>query len=220
MVETPGEREVNSFREGLLNWAYESNLREFPWRDTNSPYEIFVAEILLGATPAVKVESLYEDFLERYPDLDALAQANEEKLADLLEPLGLQNRRASAFIQIGEELEDCGIPDSVEELLELPYVGPYAANATLCFAFDRRRAILDANVVRVYERFFDVELDQESRGSWMFAIEVLPAEDFKTYNLALIDFGAKVCKAESPHCDACPVSDWCWYYVESEPRET
>lgn len=203
MNQFPSESEVESFQESLLDWANNGNLRDFPWRNTDSPYEVLIAEILLGATPVFKVEPIYNEFLSRYPDLSTLARADVDELANLLKPLGLHNRRASAFVRIGKELEDDGVPNSEEELLDLPYVGPYAANSTLCFAFGKNNAILDTNVVFVYGRVFGVNLDQESEESWEFARMMLPEEKVQTYNLALLDLGPNICKSDGTYCNEC-----------------
>lgn len=201
MPDLPPSNQVERFQKELLDWANEGNLREFPWRESESPYEVLVAEILLGATPATKVEGLYEEFLRRYPDLEALAKTDQEDLATLLGPLGLQNRRASAFIQIGRQLSGEGVPDSEEDLLDLPYVGRYAANATLCFGFGQRRPIVDTNVVQVYARAFGVTLDADDPASWEFARQMLPEEEVRTYNLALLDYGALISGPNDPFSD-------------------
>lgn len=143
------------FDRELLEWS-EEHLRKFPWREATSPYEVFVAEILLSKTPVFKVKPLYETFLDRYPTLSHLEATDKEELSSLLHPPGLQNRRAAALIKIGRKLSDNGILESEEELLELPYVGKYAANATFCFAFGHHRPIVDSNVIRIYNRVFDV----------------------------------------------------------------
>lgn len=213
----PGKLET--FQRKLLNWAEDGNLRDFPWRRTNSPYEVLVAEILLGATPATKAESLYEQFLGTYPDVEALATADQDELANLLEPLGLHNRRASAFVSLGQDLRGGVIPRTEDGLRELDYVGRYAANATLCFAFDQRRPILDTNVIRIYRRVFGVDLDEESPASWETAADLLPEDHVQTYNLALLDLGAKICTSTSPNCGQCPMTDICEYY-DRERRNT
>lgn len=212
MVVVP-RREKRAFHDELLAWS-EENLRSFPWRETMSPYEVLVAEVLLGATMATKVESLYAEFLDRYPDFESLAEADVDELANLLEPLGLQNRRAKAFGKIGQRYRDEPLPQDLDQLLELPYVGPYAANATLCFAFGERRPILDTNVAQIYERAFDVELDVESPESWAFAEAMLPETEVRRYNLALLDFGAKVCVSGTPKCEVCFFTHLCRYYSD------
>lgn len=203
--------EVRSFRNNLLSWA-EDNLREYPWRKTDSPYHILVAEILLQQTFADKVVPVYEAFVEKYPNLETLAEAEVSAIASLLEPLGLQNVRAQALINIANKCRNEGIPDDEKELLQLPYVGPYAANATLCFAFDRRRPVVDANVVRIYNRAFGVDFTPQDDQVWMLADQILSDEDYQRFNLALIDFGAKVCSSNSPLCAECFYQDQCAHY--------
>lgn len=205
-----------TFRQGLLKWS-EEHLREFPWRSTTSPYEIFVAEILLSKTPVSKVEPLYETFLKRYPTLSDLEAADKEELSTMLHPLGLQNRRAAALIKIGRKLSNNGIPESEERLLELPYVGKYVANATLCFAFGHNRPIVDSNVIRVYNRVFDLEItNPESTEMWQFAFDMLPEKNARRYNLALLDFGSTACTTQNPACEACFANEFCEYYLQRQ----
>lgn len=211
-MELPSPVEADAFRSLLLSWSKE-NLREYPWRETNSPYRVLVAEMLLQKTFADKVAPIYERFVDTYPNLKTLAEAEVDEVATLLRPLGLQNVRARALIDISNEYAKDGVPDTEEELLQLPYVGPYAANATLCFAFDRRRPVVDANVVRIYNRTFGADFTPQDDEAWELADRMLPEEDYQRFNLALIDFGAKVCSADSPLCSKCFYRNQCSYYV-------
>lgn len=209
---TPSAAARDAFRERLLDWAAD-NLRSFPWRDDPSPYEVLVAEILLTQTPAPRVAQIYPGFLEVYPSPTALEAADQDALADLLRPLGFQNRRADALGRIGERLGDKEIPRDVDALSDLPYVGRYGANATLCFGFGERRPIVDANVVRIYGRVFDADFrGAEDDEAWDFAADMLPDREVETYNLALVDFGAQVCTAKTPACGGCPMNEFCNYY--------
>lgn len=212
------------FVEELTEWG-KSNCREFPWREeARSPYEVFIAEMLLRRTTAEAVEPVYREFLERYPDLSALSSADKDELAELLQPLGLHNKRAKALRDITSQLVFSGIPETEEKLLDLPHVGPYVANATLCFGYGKRRPIVDANVARIYSRVFgfDVMDEQlhEDNYLWDFAESLLPAEDYQSYNLALLDFGAKLCTAQSPNCTSCFANDYCVYFSEREAEPT
>lgn len=204
------------FRDSLLQWS-EGRLREFPWRETDSPYEILIAETLLQQTLAAKVPPVYEEFLSHYSTPGQLAEGDPKSIATLLEPLGLQNRKASALVKTGQRLREIGrVPPSIEELSDLPFVGLYGANAVLCFGFGERRPIVDVNVIRIYNRVFghDFEDDRDER-AWEFAGEILPEEDFQRYNLALLDHGATVCLSSNPRCEECPVNSICEYYKGS-----
>lgn len=177
-----------------------------------SRYEVFLAEFFLQKTSAPNVESVYRNFLTQYPSLKDLEAADEGEIRELIKPLGLQRKRSSALKQIAEDYD--GIPDSKRELLQLPQVGRYVAEATLEFSGESGRPIVDANVDRVYRRVFKNEWEvNNKKGKWNFAENMLPY-DSTQYNFALLDFGAKVCKP-NPRCDACFATDYCDYYAEN-----
>lgn len=199
------------FRNKLSQWG-DDNLRSFPWRTTTDPYEILVAEVLLQKTAAEKVEPIYEHLLAAYPSPAALVDADREDIAEIIYSLGFQNQRSRALVEIGRELEDDGVPTSRGALLELPYIGQYATNATLCFAFGEVRPIVDANVVRVYNRFFDTDFEYRDEEAWQFAARMLPETDVGTFNLALLDFAATICTPRTPACEECFLRGYCDYY--------
>lgn len=211
----PSDATVSTLREGIMEWSAD-NLRDFSWRQTCEPYEVLIAEILLQRTAADKVEPIYDEFLKRYPSPSALSKAEVSEVADVLEPLGLHNKRGAALVRIGDLLSDQAVPQSEGELMELPFVGRYAANATLCFAYNRRRPIVDRNVVRVYERAFDVDLDYRDDESWAFAKRILPDTDYRRYNLAVLDFAAEICTARSPKCTSCFFKQDCAFFSRSK----
>lgn len=198
----------DAFVEALLRW-HQNNARSFDWRDFESPYSTFIAEFLLQKTLSSKVEPVYSELLEQYPSLDALEDANQEELASLLRPLGLHNKRSKALIRIADSIDT--VPADRESLMELPYVGSYTANATLSFGFDIPSPIVDANVLRVYNRYFGLSMNVESDDTWDFAEKLVPKPDHRQYNLALLDFGAKICRSQNPRCGQCPVAKSCSY---------
>lgn len=202
---------VERFRADLLAWA-DDNLRSFPWRETADPYAILVAEILLQKTSAETVEPIFIELMATYPTPADMAKAESADVGDLIYTLGLQNKRSKALVALAEQIQANGVPDNDEDLLELPYVGRYAANATLCFAFGKRRPIVDANVVRVYNRIFAKEFDYRDEAAWSFATVVLPVNEPQRFNLALLDFAAQVCTPKVPNCEDCFFTDSCHYY--------
>lgn len=205
-----GQDNISIFRSALRKWG-EENLRSFSWRKTSDPYEILIAEILLQKTAAEKVEPIYHHLLETYSTMEDLAEADQGELSQIIYSLGFQNQRAKALVEIGTELRGQGVPSSEAELLALPHVGRYAANATLCFAFDEPRAIVDENVVRVYNRFFGKNFGYRDEETWSFATQVLPDDDAQRFNLALLDFGAEMCTPKGPKCEDCLISECCKY---------
>jgi len=113
--------EEERFRDSLLDWGVE-NTREYPWRETSrSLYEVFIAEFFLTQTPADNVASVYPQFIEQFPSLDSIDDASKEELVEVIRPLGFYNMRSEALKEISAQRDS--IPESVEELTELPQVG-------------------------------------------------------------------------------------------------
>ncbi len=197
-----------AFRDRLMRWS-EGRLRSFPWRDPDaSRYEVFIAEMFLRRTRAEVVADVLPRFLRRYPDLAALQTATEADLAELIRPLGLQQMRARALTEIADRVEE--LPTAAAELRALPHVGPYVANATVCFADGRPTAIVDRNVDRVYGRYLgDRWRGADPDGQQAIAAAMLDEAAPRRYNLALLDFAAAVCTARSPACAGCVMADRC-----------
>lgn len=204
---------VDRFQIDLLDWSREHE-RDFPWRDREAGlYEVFMSEMFLRRTRADVVESFIPEFFESYPDLASLRRTDQDELASTIRPMGLQNKRAQGLLRLADEIEGDELPRQRERLLELPQVGPYVANATLCFALDRPLAIVDRNVDRIYRRLFGEEwapLDDEAK--YLFAEQVLPEDEARRFNLALLDFASQVCTAPEPHCERCFANGYCRYF--------
>lgn len=201
----------DAFRNSLLRWA-SKNVRDFPWREQGrSRYEVFVAEFFLTQTPANNVADVYPKFVKRYPSLEAIREADVEELESRVEPLGFQRMRARALNSIAKSVDE--LPDTPERLQELERVGPYVANATLCFADRAELPVLDRNVERVYSRVFGDQFPDSRSEREHFCIEMLPEDstNVRTYNLGLLDFGAMVCTKQGPNCDDCFASEYCVY---------
>ena len=214
-------KQLQWFRRQLQRWSAD-NLRDFPWRHTQDPYHLFVAEFLLQKTNAATVAPIYEALLDRYPRIEQLAAAPVEEVAPILKPLGLFFRaeRLSQSVQIILQSHRGRIPKTEAGLLKLPGVGKYTARAILAGAFNRRAAVLDTNVARILERFFGLQGERvKSRCKllWAAADEAAPARYVGRWNLTLLDFGAGVCTARNPQCDRCPLSPRCTYVNVPSP---
>jgi DNA (cytosine-5)-methyltransferase 1 len=207
------------FVEDLVEWGKE-NYREFPWREEDcSPYEIFFAAVLLQHASPEVVDPVYRKFIEEYPDVNELSSADKSEIRELLQPLGLNNEPVKILRDITSQLVFSGIPDTEEQLLQLPHVGPYVTNVTLCLGYGQLRPIVDTNVGRIYSRVFDIDtMDGQIHADdylWDFAESLLPEDEYRDYNLALLDFGAAICTTDSPDCETCTVNGLCEYYGES-----
>ena len=203
-----------TFQERLLTW-YAANKRNLPWRNTSDPYNILVSEIMLQQTQVERVIPKYEEFLQKYPTLEALANAPVEEVRQTWYPLGYNIRPERLHSIAREAVEKYGgrIPDDPEVLQSLKGIGRYTAGAVLSFAFGREAPILDTNVRRVLHRVFIGEGDVKSYGLqkdlWELSEALLPSGKVYDFNQALMDFGATVCTARKPVCLLCPLNDFC-----------
>ncbi len=148
----------------------------------------------------------YRRFLERFPDVAALAGASQEQVLALWSGLGYYARARNLHAAAKSVAERGGFPASVKELCGLPGVGRSTAAAIAAFAFGRRAAILDGNARRVLARRFGVEGEKRQ---WELAQQLLPARGIATYTQALMDLGATVCTRAHPACARCPVGADC-----------
>lgn len=205
------------FETTLSNW-FKLNARDFPWRYDPDPYKVLISEILLQKTRAENVVPVYNKFIKRYPNIVTLSLASEEEIRKEIEILGLSIQRAKKIKMLGEVLiEKYGgvIPDNKEELLKLPGVGSYIANAVLCFAFDYNVPLLDTNIGRIIERLFSIKASGEERKKtrvWDLIATFIPEGKSRNFNYALIDFGALTCTARNAKHNLCPLHQICDYY--------
>jgi A/G-specific adenine glycosylase len=172
------------FEEALLGW-YAEHGRDLPWRRTRDPYAILVSEVMLQQTQVARVVPRYVAWLERWPTVEALADASAGDVIRAWQGLGY-NRRALNLHRAARRIASAGWP---ADLTELPGVGRYTADAVARFAYDRPVLPVDVNVRRVLER-----TDAAFRPSAAHA---------------LMDLGATVCLARVPRCDACPLASEC-----------
>ena len=202
-------------RRSLIAWG-RRNFASYPWRRSNhSPWLSLATEVLLQRTKAEQVVPVYRAFAERYPEPHFLAREKPAELLNVVGSLGLR-WRIPLMIEMAGRLGSGGPPDTLEELTELPGVGPYAAAAYLSFHRGRRAVIIDANVVRWLGRFFGFRTDAETRRKgWLIhlADELTPTQTYRDYNYAVLDLAMKLCVTK-PRCQECPVSDGCRYFAK------
>lgn len=212
----PDKARVRRLRRALLEWAHR-NGRSYRWRQPSPvPYEILVTEILLAKTQADAVAPVVEQLFARYHNVATLAKARVKDLEQLLYPLGLHRKRARHLKECANVIvryHDGTVPRSIEDLMDLPFVGRYAANAVASVAFDEPVAVVDANVVRVYRRVFSLAPPPKRLSTahelWDFASVILPTRQAKEFNWALLDLGGTVCVAKNPTCSSCPLRKVC-----------
>ena len=209
-------RELQGFRRGLLRW-YDANRRDLPWRETRDPYRIWLSEIMLQQTRVAAVLEHYRIFLERFPDVQALASATEDLVLAAWSGLGYY-RRARMLHQCAKEIvrkHGGRFGQDSEGLLELPGIGRYTAAAIASIAFGEAVAVVDGNVERVLRRLAGTELSKPRY--WQEAQALLAAARPGDSNQAMMELGAMVCVPREPRCLLCPVRKWCVAKGEVQP---
>jgi A/G-specific adenine glycosylase len=190
--------------------------RSFPWRRAGTKrFHLLLAELLLVQTKAEDVAHVWPTLVRRYPDPRRLGHAEQSKLIHLLRPLGLQRQRARALKAMSLALIDSykgQVPHSVGDLLTLPHVGLYVATAVACFGCGSRVPIVDANVIRVFDRITGVQGPRELRRRpdvWQLAWSALPRASARSHNYGLLDFAAQTCTSRAPRCAQCDLLSIC-----------
>ncbi len=198
----------------LLEW-FGKHQRDLPWRRTKDPYHIWVSEIMLQQTRVDTVIPYFNRFVEKFPTIEALADAEQEQVLKAWEGLGYYSRARNLQTAVREVKERYGamVPDSKEQISSLKGVGPYTAGAILSIAYNRPEPAVDGNVMRVLSRFFLLEEDiaKPSVRTKMeqLAAGLIPQGSAGDFNQALMEFGALICTPKSPQCLVCPVMERC-----------
>lgn len=196
------------FSNSLLHW-YLQNKRDLPWRNTVNPYPIWLSEIMLQQTRVAQGLPYFLSFMENFPTVLDLANADEEQVLKLWQGLGYysraRNMHKTAQI-IAFELNG-NFPNNYNALLKLKGIGEYTAGAIASFAFNEVVPVVDGNVFRVLSRYFDVETDISSSGAKKefsaLAKELIPNDNPALFNQAIMEFGALQCIPKNPNCEIC-----------------
>lgn len=206
------------FTDCILTWNRLHNRRTMPWKGEKNPYRIWLSEIILQQTRVEQGWPYYERFIGSYPTVDKLAKAPEEEVFRLWQGLGYYARCKNmlAAARTIASTHKNQFPQTYEEIAALKGVGAYTAAAIASFAFNLPYAVLDGNVYRVLARYFGIDTPTDTTvGKKLFtalANEVLPKDKAGTYNQAIMDFGAVVCKPQQPLCPSCLLASKCEAY--------
>jgi A/G-specific adenine glycosylase len=207
------------FSDTLILW-YSKHKRELPWRNTTSPYHIWLSEIILQQTRVVQGLDYYNKFIDKYPTIEELANDTEDNVLKLWQGLGYYSRarnlHATAKV-ISTELNGV-FPLTYDEIIKLKGIGAYTAAAISSFCFGEKKAVVDGNVYRVLSRYFGISTPIDStHGKKEFqelAQECLLIGNPGEYNQAIMEFGALQC-TPNPNCEVCPLREPCNAYDNS-----
>ena len=216
---------AGSFARRLLAWWDVHGRKDLPWQRRRTPYRVWVSEVMLQQTQAGTVAPYFERFMERFPDVGALARADLDEVLHLWSGLGYYARARNLHRAAGVVVREHGgvVPDTVEAAGALPGVGRSTAAAIVAQAWGKRAAILDANVKRVLARRHRVRGAPAAaatlRELWRLAERHTPPSRAGDYAQAIMDLGATVCRRRRPRCGDCPVRADCRAFAAGDPEQ-
>lgn len=204
-----------AFVEQLLRWQQQHGRHDLPWQTQHSPYRVMVSEIMLQQTQVTTVIPYFERWMQAFPTVQKLAQANEDEVMQLWQGLGYYSRARNlqkAARYVVNELNGA-FPQDVLQLQKIPGVGRYTAGAIMSFAYDLPGAIVDGNVKRFFSRLFAIDgtpgTSAVDKQLWQLAETLTPAQHNRDFAQGLLDLGATLCKPKKPECQRCPFQHDC-----------
>lgn len=217
-------QQPTTLHQPMIDW-FGANARDLPWRHTRDPWAILLCEVMSQQTPVARVEPTWRAWLERWPSPADLAVASPAEVLIAWDRMGYP-RRALRLQECARHIVrdyDGAVPSNREDLLALPGIGPYTADAVLAFAFEQRSVVLDTNIRRVLARWHGEALPRPSqtRAEERRADAFVPVEPHMAaqWNAAIMEFGALVCTARKPDCAHCPFTGICEWYQQGRPAD-
>lgn len=210
-----------NLNKSLTNW-YSINKRDLPWRETQDPYQIWLSEVILQQTQVNQGLPYFERFINQFPTIFDLAKANESEILKAWQGLGYYSRARNLHFTaqyIVDELDGV-FPDAFDDLIKLKGIGDYTASAIASICYDLPHAVVDGNVYRFLARFFGIHTPINSTQGFKefkaIAQEIMPSKNCGMHNQAIMEFGARHCKPNSPFCTTCPFISNCMAYKNDE----
>ncbi len=206
---------AKDFNNKIIAW-YEEHKRDLPWRHTVDPYKVWLSEIILQQTRVNQGMPYYHRFIEKYPTVLHLAQADEQEVLRLWQGLGYYSR-ARNLHKCAKEVVSTHqgkFPNSFEELKRLPGIGDYTAAAIASFSFKKPVAVVDGNVYRVMARVFGIDTPintpKAKKEFFDLANKLISTQHPDRYNQAVMEFGALHCTPQNPRCEDCVFTKQCF----------
>lgn len=200
----------------LVQWQKKQGRHHLPWQNTQDPYRIWLAEIMLQQTRVATVVPYYHAFLSAFPTVAALAAAPLDAVLAQWAGLGYYARARHLHQAAGQIVQRQHWPTTVEDWQTIPGVGPSTAAAIVVFVFNRRATILDGNVKRILARVAGITTPLSQRTTqeqlWELAHRMVPRRNLRSYTQGLMDLGALICHRHDPHCTQCPLRADCVAY--------
>ena len=213
-----------AIRKRILKW-FDRRERDLPWLENRTPYKVWVSEIMLQQTQISTVIGYYKKFINRFPTVNTLANANEQSVLAMWEGLGYYRRARQlhkAAIVVAEQ-HGGKFPTDFDSVLALPGIGRYTAGAILSISLNQKLPILEGNTIRLFSRMIGLREDAFKRAGqnqlWAASEILLPNKRAGDFNQAAMDFGREVCRPKNPDCQSCCLADFCVARVKSLQQE-
>ena len=203
------------FSNQVVDWYHLYGRKTLPWQLAKTPYKVWVSEVMLQQTQVVTVIPYFEKFMQSFPDIIALANADEDQVLHNWTGLGYYARARNLHktAKIVRDKYQGQFPSSLEEVMDLPGIGRSTAGAVLSLSLGQHHPILDGNVKRVLARFFMVEgwygVKKVENQLWHLSEQLTPKNNVTEFNQAMMDLGASLCSRSRFDCEACPLKTQC-----------
>lgn len=207
-----------TFQKKIINWYHEHGRKQLPWQVTATPYHVWVSEVMLQQTQVTTVIDYFQRFIQRFPDIQTLAQSSQDDVLEVWSGLGYYSRARNLHQTAQIIVDDYSgeFPQDLESLISLPGIGRSTAGAILALAMNKPAAILDGNVKRVLARVFNVEgwpgKTAVAKQLWAISEAYTSQNQPRAFVQGMMDLGAMVCTKQQPQCSACPLQNECQAY--------
>ncbi|GHE86550.1 A/G-specific adenine glycosylase [Thalassotalea profundi] len=213
---------AKKFNQQVLSWYHQQGRKHLPWQQNKTPYRVWISEIMLQQTQVATVIPYYQRFMESFPTIVELANADEDNVLHHWTGLGYYARARNLHkaAKIIAQQYQGEFPEDIEQVIALPGIGRSTAGAILSLSLHKPHPILDGNVKRVLARCYLVEGHNAQakfeKTLWPIANTLTPVKDVAPYNQAMMDLGAMICTRSKPSCEKCPLHNNCLAFKLSE----
>ena len=205
----------NAFSSSVLDWFGQHGRKDLPWQHNRTAYRVWISEIMLQQTQVATVIPYFNRFIERFPDLETLANADLDEVLSHWSGLGYY-ARARNLHKTAKTIQrkyEAIFPEDFDSVLSLPGIGRSTAGAILSLSLDQHHPILDGNVKRVLARYFAIDgwpgNKKVADTLWQYSERLTPKKRVASFNQAMMDLGAVVCTRSQPSCTKCPLGIGC-----------
>ncbi len=206
---------ATKFSKQVVDWYHEQGRKHLPWQQNKTPYRVWISEVMLQQTQVATVIPYYHRFMESFPTIVDLANADEDNVLHHWTGLGYyaraRNLHKAAKTMASEYNGE--FPENIDEVIALPGIGRSTAGAILSLSLNQHHPILDGNVKRVLARCYTIEghngQAKYEKALWPVAEVLTPKKTVAQFNQAMMDLGSMICTRSKPKCDECPINSGC-----------